>query len=93
MEDFEDFEDQDDEMEILIRNTEMKHDMNMMRIKLANENYDVVTAKGIDFATMRKEENNDVVHILKVLGDMLEIFEELEEYEKCSKINKILQTA
>jgi len=41
---------------------------------------------------MEKQEL-DIRPIVKILVDMLELFEELEEYEKCARINKILKKA
>ena len=86
------FEEQEDEIDTIKKEAEMNNVMYDLKIKLANENYAEIISKGVDFKLMEKQEL-DIRPVVKILGDMLELFEELEEYEKCAKINKILKKA
>ena len=86
------FEEQENEIDTIKKEAEMNNVMYDLKIKLANENYESIISKGVDFKLMEKQEI-DIRPIVKILGDMLELFEELEEYEKCAKINKILKKA
>ena len=90
MEDFNLFE--EDEIDTFKKGIEMNGILYDLRIKLANENYESVISKGIDFKLMKKQDI-DVEPVVQILTDMIELFEELEEYEKCAKINKILKKA
>jgi len=84
------FEEQENEIDTIKKEAEMNNIMYDLKIKLANENYDSIISKGVDFKLMEKQ-NIDTDSVIKILRDMLELFEELEEYEKCAKINKILK--
>jgi hypothetical protein len=84
------FEEQEDEIDTIKKEAEMNNIMYDLKIKLANENYDSIISKGVDFKLMERQ-NIEIEPVVKILGDMLELFEELEEYEKCAKINKILK--
>ena len=86
------FEEQEDEINAIKKEAEMNNVMYDLKIKLVNENYAEIISKGVDFKLMEKQEL-DIRPVVKILGDMLELFEELEEYEKCAKINKILKKA
>ena len=86
------FEEQENEIDTIKKEAEMNNIMYDLKIKLANENYDSIISKGVDFKLMEKQ-NIDTDSVVKILRDMLELFEELEEYEKCAKINKILKKA
>jgi|688.fasta_scaffold151997_2 hypothetical protein len=86
------FEEQENEIDTIKKEAEMNNVMYDLKIKLANENYESIISKGVDFKLMEKQEL-DIKPIVKILGDMLELFEEREEYEKCAKINKILKKA
>lgn len=91
-ENFDIFEDQENEIEIIKKEAEMNNMMYDLKIKLANENYDSIISKGVDFKLMEKQ-NIDIEPVVRILRDMLELFEELEEYEKCAKISKLLKKA
>jgi uncharacterized protein YxjI len=91
-ENFDIFEDQENEIDNIKKEAEMNDIMYDLKIKLANENYAEIISKGVDFKLMEKQ-NIDIEPVVKILGDMLELFEELEEYEKCAKINKLLKKA
>jgi hypothetical protein len=86
------FEEQENEIDTIKKEAEMNNIMYDLKIKLANENYDSIISKGIDFKLMEKQ-NIDTDSVVKILRDMLELFEELEEYEKCAKISKLLKKA
>ena len=86
------FEEQEDEIATIKKEAEMNNIMYDLKIKLANENYAEIISKGVDLKLMIKQEI-DIKPAVKILGDMLELFEELEEYEKCAQINKILKKA
>lgn len=88
MEDFNLFE--ENEIDTFKKGIEMNNILYDLRIKLANENYESVISKGVDFKLMKKQDI-DIEPVVQILTDMLELFEELEEYEKCAKINKILK--
>jgi len=91
-ENFDLFEEQENEIDNIKKEAEMNNVMYDLKIRLANENYDSIISKGVDFKLMEKQEL-DIRPIVKILVDMLELFEELEEYEKCARINKILKKA
>jgi len=91
-ENFDLFEDQENEIDTIKKEAEMNNIMYDLKIKLANENYDSIISKGVDFKLMERQ-NIEIEPVVKILGDMLELFEELEEYEKCAEINKILKKA
>ena len=86
------FEEQENEIDTIKKEAEMNNVMYDLKIKLANENYESIISKGVDFKLMEKQEL-DIKPLVKILGDMLELFEEREEYEKCAQINKILKKA
>jgi hypothetical protein len=86
------FEEQEDEINAIKKEAEMNNVMYDLKIKLANENYAEIISRGIDLKLMIKQEI-DIKPAVKILRDMLELFEELEEYEKCAQINKILKKA
>jgi hypothetical protein len=86
------FEDQENEIDTIKKEAEMNNVIYDLKIKLANENYNSIISKGVDFKLMEKQ-NIEIEPIVRILGDMLDLFEELEEYEKCATINKILKKA
>tara|TARA_R110002096_G_C14510837_1_gene716122 strand:- start:17 stop:265 length:249 start_codon:yes stop_codon:yes gene_type:complete len=60
----------------------------MLKDKLARANYEVISSKDVDFASLKDRHNKK--EIAKTLQDMIDYFIETEEYEKCSKIKKEL---
>jgi protein-arginine kinase activator protein McsA len=60
-----------------------------IKLKLANENYDLIVENGIDVKSMRGNGYN-VDAVKRTLNQMLDIFVEVEEYEKCAKIKDVL---
>ena len=67
MEDFNLFE--EDEIDTFKKGVEMNGILYDLRIKLANENYESVISKGIDFKLMKKQDI-DVEPIVQILTDM-----------------------
>jgi hypothetical protein len=90
MEDFnEEIFEENNEIDTIIKEAEMEEKMYELKVKLANENYDMIVKNGIDFDLMEYR-GIDIKQSIKTLNEMLELFEELEEYEKCANISKIL---
>ena len=77
------------DIESILKDTRMQEILYDLKLKLANENYDMIIKNGIDIHEMIYR-GISVTPLVNTLNDMLEIFVELEEYEKCSKIKKIL---
>jgi hypothetical protein len=92
MEDFNEIFENNDEIEIIKNSVGFDKILYHLKIKLANENYDVIIQNGIDFNMMLAHGMNVNIAI-DTLTDMLNIFEELEEYEKCVKIKQILDNS
>lgn len=84
------FEEENDEMETMKREALMEEMMYELKMKLANENYNMIVENGIDIKTMKRN-GFDIESLSKTLNQMLEIFIEVEEYEKCSRIRDILE--
>ena len=76
-------------IEAILKDTRMQEILYDLKLKLANENYDMIIKNGIDIHEMIYR-GISVTPLVNTLNDMLEIFVELEEYEKCSKIKRIL---
>jgi uncharacterized protein YjgD (DUF1641 family) len=76
-------------IETILKDTRMQEILYDLKLKLANENYDMIIKNGIDVHEMIYR-GISVVPLINTLNDMLAIFEDLEEYEKCAKIKKIL---
>ena len=79
-------------VEAVLKDSRMQEILYDLKIKLANENYNMIIENGIDFEAMEYR-GISAAPLIKTLNDMLEIFIELEEYEKCSEIKKILDKA
>ena len=60
----------------------------ILKDKLARANYEVIASMDVDFSTLKDRHNKK--EIAKTLQDMIDYFVEIEEYEKCSKIQKEL---
>jgi hypothetical protein len=93
MEDFNDFEFDDDfrdEIMELIKEANMQEDLEEIKLKLANENYNAIISKGIDVDAMIRM-GVDIEPIKKTLQQMLDLFQDLEEYEKCANILKYIK--
>lgn len=91
MEDYEEYEeDFRDEIAELIKDSEMKEELEQIKLKLANENYRALILKGLDIETMHLM-GVDLDPIYRTLKEMLQMFQDLEEYEKCSEIIKFIK--
>ncbi len=87
---FNDLFEEDNEIETMKKEAQMEEAMYELKMKLANENYDMIIENGIDIKMM-KNNGLDIKSLNITLNQMLEIFVEVEEYEKCSKIKEILE--
>jgi hypothetical protein len=81
---------EDNEIETMKKEAQMEEAMYELKMKLANENYDMIAENGIDIKMMKRN-GLDIKSLLITLNEMLEIFIEVEEYEKCAKIKEILE--
>jgi hypothetical protein len=81
---------EDNEIETMKKEAQMEEAMYELKMKLANENYNMIIENGIDIKMM-KNNGLDIKALNITLNQMLEIFVEVEEYEKCSKIKEILE--
>jgi len=77
------------DIESILKDTRMQEILYDLKLKLANENYDMIIKNGIDYHEMIYR-GISVTPLVNTLNDMIEIFVELEEYEKCTRIKKIL---
>lgn len=77
------------DIESILKDTRMQEILYDLKLKLANENYNTLVKNGVDIHEM-KYRGMSLEPLVNTLNDMLEIFVELEEYEKCSTIKKIL---
>ena len=81
---------ENNEFETMKKEIEIEAAMYDLKLHLANENYDNIVRKGIDINAM-KESGINMVSLEKTLNLMLDLFVELEEYEKCTKIKEVIQ--
>lgn len=92
---FEDSEDQHgeerDEIAQIKLNAEMEENLYDLKDKLVRNNWILLLEKGVDFKSMQ-ENDLDTVPIVRTLNQMIEWFQEVEEYEKCAHIKKILDS-
>jgi hypothetical protein len=92
MEDFDSNElfEENNEIETMKKEAQMEEAIYDLKLKLANENYVMIVDNGIDVASMRKNGLN-IDALLVTLNVMLDLFIELEEYEKCAKIRDVIE--
>lgn len=88
-EDFNDGFEETFDIESILKDTRMQEILYDLKLKLANENYDMIIKNGIDYHEMIYR-GISITPLVNTLNDMIEIFVELEEYEKCTTIKKIL---
>jgi hypothetical protein len=81
---FEDFnsEEHDDFMP-----SEMDEHLELLKDKLARANYNAIVNQGVD-----PETTNNIDIIQKLIQETMQYFEDLEEYEKCAGLKKVLDT-
>jgi len=93
MEDFNDdySRDFDDDFDggSIMTDPRMQEILYKLKLKLANENFKCIVKNGIDFKAM-VESGIKIEQVVKTLNEMLDIFLDIEEYEKCASIKKIL---
>jgi len=82
---------ENNEIDNIINEADMIESIRDLKIKLANDNYDLIIEKGIDVSAM-KHADIEFEQMVITLKQMLVIFEDLEEYEKCTRIQCILQS-
>lgn len=92
MEDFDSNElfEENNEIETMKKEAQMEEAIYDLKLKLANENYVMIVDNGIDVPSMRKNGLN-IDALLVTLSVMLDLFIELEEYEKCAKIRDVIE--
>lgn len=92
--DFDDFEnqfnDEHDEIAQIQKQADMEHNLHELKDKLVRNNWDMILEKGVDFKSM-KEHGIDVEPVARTIEQMLDWFEDCEEYEKCAHLKKILE--
>jgi hypothetical protein len=77
------------DIESILKDTRMQEILYDLKLKLANENYNMIIENGIDIHEMIYR-GISITPLVNTLNDMLNIFVDLEEYEKCTEIKKIL---
>lgn len=65
---------------------EMEHQMDLIRERLIYANWELIKKNGIDIVKV-----DNVPLLIDTLTQMLEYFEQEEEYEKCAVINEYLK--
>lgn len=89
MQEFEDYQEENEIAEIQ-KEFEMKEKLIELKLNLARENYYMIMDNGIDVASML-ESGINIDPVRETIVQMLEIFEEIEEYEKCAKLKEYIQ--
>lgn len=79
-----------DEILDLLKDNEMQHELEEIKLKLANENYNVLVDNGMDVPEMIRQ-GIDIAPVIVTLKEMLVLFQDVEEYEKCANIVKWLK--
>lgn len=91
--DFDGFEDQNndehDEIAQIQKNADMENNLHELKDKLVRNNWDMILEKGVDFKSMQAN-GIEIEPIVRTLQQMLDWFQESEEYEKCAHLKKIL---
>ena len=90
MEDYEEFNEGISEIDNIIKEQEMQEKLIELKLNLARENYDMLIKNGVDITGM-VEMGMDIYPIKETLNQMLQIFEETEEYEKCATLSKLIK--
>jgi|TARA_B110000971_G_scaffold143548_1_gene146709 hypothetical protein len=87
------FEDQDneehDEIAQIQKKADMENNLHEIKDKLVRNNWVMILEKGVDFKSM-KENGIEIEPVVRTLQQMLEWFQEVEEYEKCAYLKNIL---
>lgn len=85
------FNDEHDEIAQIQKQADMEHNLYELKDKLVRNNWDMILEKGIDFKAMQ-ENGIETEPVKRTILQMLEWFQESEEYEKCAHLQKILET-
>ena len=85
------FNDEHDEIAQIQKQADMEHNLYELKDKLVRNNWDMILEKGIDFKAMQ-ENGIETEPVKRTIRQMLEWFQESEEYEKCAYLQKILET-
>ena len=71
------------------QDVQAQEQMEILKDRLARANYMAIKSHGID-VDYHKSENVD--SLKEIIIETLQYFEELEEYEKCADLKKVLDT-
>lgn len=83
------FEDEQDEMVQLKKQSQMLENAEIEKAKQIEENYQLLSRNGVDWSELPKNEAN---RLLATIGVMISWYvENGEQYEKCAKLNKIIE--
>jgi hypothetical protein len=80
------------DVEAILKDNRVQEILYDLKLKLANENYIMIAKNGINFEQMIQN-GIDIEPTINTLVEMLQIFEDLEEYEKCALIKRTLDSA
>ena len=69
--------------------TKAQEQMEILKDRLARANYMAIKKHGID---TQYHSNTDSEMLRQIVRETLEYFEDLEEYEKCADLKKVLDT-
>lgn len=90
MEEWEEVFNEENETETIKMEAEQKILLKELKIRLAIENYNKIMDNGIDVNAMRNH-GIDETELTNTINQMLDIFVELEEYEKCADLRNVLE--
>jgi hypothetical protein len=82
------FEDEQDEMVQLKKQSQMLERAEIEKAKQIEENYQLLSRNGVDWTQLPENESNRLITTIQVMIDWY--IENGEQYEKCSKLNKII---
>lgn len=83
------FEDEQDEMVQLKKQSNMLEQAEAEKARQVEENYQLLSRNGVDWTQLPKNESDRLISTIKVMVDWY--IENGEQYEKCAKLNKIIQ--
>lgn len=81
------FEENDNEILKMEQEAQRQSKMEEIRDQLARANYNAIIKHGIDIESI-----GNVEAVKGVIGETLQYFENLEEYEKCAKLKSVLDS-
>lgn len=82
------FEDEQDEMVQLKKQSQMLERAEIEKAKQIEENYQLLSRNGVDWTQLPENESKRLVTTIQVMINWY--IENGEQYEKCSKLNKII---